>query len=432
MKHFLKNRTFSGLGGLFGGALGAGLIQLLVFSLAIPAAQAKFEATRIATGFLFPLYVCAPPGDKGRIFIAEQGGLIKIVDLKTNTVLPTPFLDISGIVPTGQGTGILGMTFDPSYATNGFFYVSYTTASGGVFGAGQSFISRFTVTDDPDIADPQSLTIVITADQTQHDHNFDWIGFSPRAGDEGNMYICSGDGGGSNDNGTGHLEPDGNAQSLQTLLGKILRIHIEPDGTYTIPPNNPFIGVPDALPEIFCYGLRNPFRGSFDSKTGDFFVGDVGEHNREEIDIIKGTDMTGGQNYGWRYREGFIQNPFYDDDPPPPNAVDPNFDYTHADTGHCVIGGYLYRGKAIRELRGNYIFGDFSGPTDEFEGHIFAFSYKNGVISGFSDLTAALFPTKVGGYDLGPLTSLGVDGKGEIYITDYNGNLFKIIPSTTN
>jgi len=432
MKASLKNRTAWGLGPIFRGTLGAALLQIVVSGLAIPSAQAKFEATRIATGFTFPLYVCAPAGDRKRIFVAEQNGLIKIVDLTTNTVLPTPFLDITDIVPVGQGTGILGMTFDPNYATNGYFYVSYTTQNGGAFGYGLSYVSRFTVTSDPNVADLESLKVVISADQTEHDHNFDWIGFSPRAGDEGNMYICSGDGGGSNDDGVNHLLPDGNAQNLQTLLGKILRIHIEADGSYTIPSNNPFVGVPGAREEIFCYGLRNPFRASFDPKTGDFFLGDVGEHQREEIDIVPGSDATGGQNYGWRIREGLIQNPFFPNDPPPPNAVDPNFDYTHADTGGCVIGGYVYRGKAIRELSGKYIFGDFEGASGEFAGRVFSFVYKNGVVSKFQDITSRLFPTPVGGYELGPLTSLGIDARGEIYITDYNGNLFKIIPSTTD
>lgn len=429
MKPFSQNRKSHVLGRAFRGLLGVGVLQVLVLCLTTASSQAAIDAIRIATGFSFPLYVCAPPGDKTRIFVPEQAGLIKIIDLSTNTVLPTPFLDLTDIVPTGQGTGILGMTFDPNYKTNGYFYVSYTTASGGAFGAGQSFVSRFSVTSDPNVADPKSLKVVISADQPQHDHNFDWIGFSPRVGDEGNMYICSGDGGASEDNGPNHLEPDGNAQSLQTLLGKILRIHIEADGSYTIPANNPFVGVPNARPEIFCYGLRNPFRASFDTRNGNFFIGDVGEHAREEVDIVKGNDMIGGQNFGWRYREGLIQNPFYPDSPPPPNAVDPIFDYTHLDTGHCVIGGYVYHGQII-DLKNLYVFGDFEGASGtEFAGHIWTFSYKNGVVSNFTDITSQLFPTTIGGYTLGPLTSLGVDGMGEIYLTDYNGNVFKIVKS---
>jgi hypothetical protein len=227
-------------------------------------------AVRIATGLAIPLYVCAPPGDTGRIFIAEQHGQIKIVDLTTNTVLPTPFLDISSEVGQGQGTGILGMTFDPNYSTNGFFYVSYTTDRGGVFNQGVSHVARFTVSSDPNFADPGSEVTVITADQPAHAHNWDWIGFSPRPGDENNLYICSGDGGVNEDDGPGTIEPDGNAQSTETLLGKILRIHIEADGSYTIPLDNPFFGSPTEKQEIFAYGLRNPFRASFVLATGRY------------------------------------------------------------------------------------------------------------------------------------------------------------------
>ncbi len=238
----------------------------------MPSGHAAIEADRIATGFTIPLYVCAPPGDMSRIFVAEQHGQIKIVDLTTNTVLPTPFLDITSEVGQGQGTGILGMTFDPDYAVNGHFYVSYTTEDGGVFHFGVSHIARFTVSADPNFADRTTEVTVITADQPQHDHNFDWIGFSNRTGDEGNLYICSGDGGGSNDNDTDHLEPDGNAQSTETLLGKILRIHVEDDGSYTIPLDNPFFGAPPPVKqEIWTLGFRNPFRASFDANTGNMF-----------------------------------------------------------------------------------------------------------------------------------------------------------------
>ena len=406
--------------------LGAGLLPVLLLGLAIPAAQARIAATRIATGFSLPLYACAPPGDLTRLFIAEQHGQIKIIDLTTNTVLSTPFLDITAVVGQGQGTGILGMTFDPNYATNGYFYVAYTTGSGGIWGGGISYISRFTVTADPNVADPTSQVRIISADQPQHDHNFDWIGFSPRPGDEGNLYICSGDGGGSNDKGTGHIEPGGNAQNLTTLLGKVLRIHIEADGTYTIPADNPFVGVPDAREEIFCYGFRNPFRASFDSKGGNLFIGDVGEHNREEVDLNPASNPTGGENFGWRVREGTIQNPFYNGDPVPPDAIDPIFDYPHT-TGVCVIGGYVYHGRPVNQLRNLYIFGDAFGPNDTFLGHVWTLLYKNGVASQFVDITNFLFPTPIGGYTLGPLTSFGLDGAGELYLTDLNGNVFKII-----
>ena len=345
--------------------LGAGLPQLIVLLLATPTSHAAIEAVRVATGFYVPLYVCAPPGDTSRIFVAEQHGKIKIINLPSGTVNETPYLDISDrFDQEAQGTGILGMTFDPNYAVNGHFYVAYTTDGGGLFGFGVSNLSRFTVTADPNVADPASEVIVISADQPQHDHNFDWIGFSNRVGDEGNIYICSGDGGGSQDNDANHIEPGGNAQSTETLLGKVLRIHIEDDGTYTIPLDNPFFGMPPPVrQEIFTYGLRNPFRASFDSATGNFFLGDVGEHVREEVDVNLSSNPGGGENYGWRLREGFIQNPFYRNDPPPPNAVDPIIDYDHDSTGRCAIGGYIYHGSAVPDLDGLYVFADCFGPN---------------------------------------------------------------------
>ncbi len=353
----------------------AGFVAALALTSSMGTCYAGIEADRIATGFTLPLYVCAPSGDVSRLFVAEQAGKIKIINLPSGTVNSTPFLDISAEVGQGQGTGILGMTFDPNYAVNGHFYVSYTTDSDGVFGQGVSHVARFTVSADPNVADPGSEVTVITADQPQHDHNFDWIGFSPRTGDAGNLYICSGDGGNTEDQGPGHIEPGGNAQSTQTLLGKILRIHVEDDGSYTIPPDNPFFGSQTEKQEIFAYGLRNPFRASFVLATGDMLIGDVGEHDREEVDVNLASNPGGGENYGWRVREGFIQNPFYPDDPPPPDAVDPIIDYEPPDdrTMHnrrlCLsrergqrIGGALRFRRLFWSRNGRFYGPDFYPP----------------------------------------------------------------------
>jgi glucose/arabinose dehydrogenase len=400
------------------------------FASAIPATYGAggggVQAVRVASGFFNPLYICAPPGDTTRVFVAEQQGKIKIVNLPSGTVNETPFLDISDRVAQNQGGGILGMTFDPNYANNGRFYVSYTTKDGGFWDMGQSHIARFTVTSDPSVADPNSEKTILVVDQPQTDHNFDWIGFSNRPGDQGNLYICSGDGGGLEDNAFGHL-PGGNALSTETLLGKILRIHIEDDGSYTIPPDNPYFGADTAKQEIWARGLRNPWRASFDSRTGNMFFGDVGETLREEVNVNPRSNPGGGENYGWRLREGLIQNPRYDNFPPPPDATDPVLDYTHESTGICVIGGYVYRGRTIRALKGLYVFGDCFGPKNgTFTGRIFTMAYRKGVASNFTDITDRLFPTKVGGYTLGALTSFGVDALDEIYFTDLNGNLFKL------
>jgi len=407
----------------------AGLLAAVILTLSIRASQAAIEALRIATGFTVPLYVCAPPGDTSRIFVAEQHGKIKIVDLASGTVLPTPFLDITFEVGQGQGPGILGMTFDPNYATNGYFYVSWTSSGDGLYGMGISYVARYTVSpSDPNFSDPATEVRIISADQPDTDHDWDWIGFSNRPGDQGNLYICSGDGGGLEDNGPNHLKPDGNAQSTQTLLGKILRIHIEDDGSYTIPLNNPFFGAPPPTKqEIWAFGLRNPFRASFDSTTGDLFIGDVGETLREELDVEPASLPAGGQNYGWRYREGLIQNPRFAMHPPPPDAVDPNLDYAHDTTGICIVGGYVYRGRVVKDLKGLYVFGDCFGPsTGDFTGRIFTASYRRGVVSGFTDITSQLFPTRIGGYTLTGVTSLGEDASGELYITSLGGDVFKI------
>ena len=427
MKAFPKNTKLRPSSSAIQSPVASGLVALLALTLSGRIAEGSIEALRVATGLNLPVYVCAPPGDTSRIFIPEQHGVIKILDFSTNTIRPTPFLDIADEVGTQQGNGILGMTFDPDYAVNGYFYVSYTTDSGGVFDKGVSHIARFTVSADPNVANRGSEVTVLTSDRPGSGHNVDWIGFSPRPGDRGNLYICSGDGGGSEDKGTGHDMPDGNGQSTQTLLGKILRIHIEADGTYTIPPDNPFFGSETEKQEIFAWGLRNPFRASFDPRTGNMFIGDVGEMDREEIDINPRSNPGGGENFGWRYREGFIQNPFYADDPPPPDAVDPIIDYSHEETGICVIGGYIYRGRNVPDLRGLYVFGDCFGPdTGDFSGRIFTLRYKNGVASEFTDVTPQLFPTRVGGFTLTGVTSLGEDASGEIYITTLGGDVFKI------
>jgi glucose/arabinose dehydrogenase len=273
---------------------------------------------------------------------------------------------------------------------------------------------------------------VLTFDQPEPNHNGGWIGFSPRPGDEGNLYIATGDGGKSNDRGPGHSEPSGNAQSTHTLLGKMLRIHIEdsPPGTYTIPPDNPFAGSETDKQEIWAIGLRNPFRDSFDRLTGTMFMGDVGQVSREEVDVQKPSNPGGGENYGWRFREGFIQNPHYPNNTQQPDAIDPIIDYPHS-TGQCVIGGYVYRGNQIPALRGLYVFADYLGPeTGDSTGRIWTLRYNGQTASNFQDITAQLFPTRIGNFPLNNPSSFGEDADGELYITDItNGNIYKITPA---
>jgi glucose/arabinose dehydrogenase len=395
------------------------------------AAPPQLDALRVAGGFTAPVFVTAPPGDTSRLFVVQQSGQIKIIKLPSRTVNAIPYLDVSAEIVYGGEQGLLGMAFDPNYASNGRFYINYT-APGGSFGAGVTHIAQLTVSANPDIADPASERALLTFDHPQTNHNGGWIGFSPRVGDEGNLYIATGDGGNANDAGPGHIEPGGNALNTTTLLGKMLRIHIEDaPGTYSIPPDNPFFGSPsDDKQEIFCFGLRNPFRNSFDRLNGTMFLGDVGQSTREEIDVQKSSNPGGGENYGWRVREGFVQNPAYPNDPPPPDAVDPIFDYSHS-TGQTIIGGYVYRGNAIPALRGFYVFGDYLGPEGgNNTGRIWVFRYNGSTVSGFRDITSKLFPTAVGNFPLNNPSSFGEDARGELYICDIsNGNIYRIVPA---
>ncbi|MDQ3117357.1 MAG: PQQ-dependent sugar dehydrogenase [Verrucomicrobiota bacterium] len=410
------------------------LIQTAFFSLlflAAPLAQAGIDAELIATGFDQPLGLATPPGDTNRLFVIEQTGKIKIIQLASRTVNATPFIDVSDkITALGNEQGLLGLTFDPNYAVNGRFYIAYT-APGGSFGNGISHIAQLTVSANPDIADPASERTLVKFDQPQTNHNSGWMSFSPRPGDEGNLYIHSGDGGHFDDTGIGHIEPGGNAQNTRTLLGKILRIHIEDEpGTYSIPANNPFFGSPTEKQEIWLWGLRNPWRNSFDRKTGDMYLGDVGQGEREEIDIQKASNPGGGENYGWRVREGFIQNPRFTGEPTPPGAVDPIFDYPHT-TGQTVIGGFVYRGRQVRDLRGLYVFADYlGGETGTFTGKIWTLRYDGVTASDFTDITADLFPTRRGNHALINPTSFGEDAAGELYLTAFGGgtgSVFKIV-----
>jgi glucose/arabinose dehydrogenase len=381
----------------------------------------------VASGLNQPLFVTAPPGDTSRLFIVQQDGVIRILNLPSNTLEATPFLTLTNLRNDGE-QGLLGMAFDPNYASNGKFYLNFVV-EGGRFGNGITHVSQFSVTGNPNVADPNSEKVLIKFAHPQSNHNGGWIGFSPRAGDENNLYIATGDGGNGDDAGTGHIEPGGNAQSLKTLLGKILRIHVNSAaGKYSIPADNPFVSVAGARPAIWAFGLRNPFRNSFDRNTGRLFIGDVGQSSREEVDIQKAGNPGGGENYGWRVREGNIQNPAYPNDPKPTGAVNPIFDYPR-DVGQTIIGGYVYRGKKIPALRGVYVFADFLGPEGgNNTGRIFSLNYNGATASNFQDLTDELFPTQTGGFSLSNPSSLGEDAGGELYITDIgNGMVFKIV-----
>jgi glucose/arabinose dehydrogenase len=393
------------------------------------------DAIRVASGLSAPLFVTAPPGDFNRLFIVQQNGVIRILNLKTGLLNSTPFLTITNL-QTGGEQGLLGLAFDPAYASNGKFYVKCTVA-GGAFNAGVNQIRQYQVSSNPDVADttPTSVKVMLAIDQPETNHNGGWIGFSPRTGDDDNLYIATGDGGASNDQdgGVGHIEPGGNAQNNTTLLGKMLRIHVDPTtGTYTIPPDNPNpppnpSPSPQPRREIWLLGLRNPFRDSFDRSTGRMFIGDVGQNTREEVDVQQPTNPGGGENYGWRLREGTIATPSGNPvvgGARPPGNVDPILDYPRT-TGGTVIGGYVYRGAQFPALQGVYVFGDYLASK------IFTLNYDGATASNFQNVTAQLFPisTSAGNLSLSALSAFGEDAAGELYMTDIgNGNVYKISP----
>lgn len=280
------------------------------------------------------------PGDgTGRMFLLGRKGVIWI--LQNGSLLPDPFLEITDRVRIGGGeTGLLGIAFHPDFAENGYFYVNYTAVVTGL----ESRISRFQVSpSNPNRADPGSEKILLTVAQPYRNHNGGGLAFGP----DGYLYIALGDGGSAND-------PAGNGQSLNTLLGKLLRIDVDGGDPYAIPADNPFASG-GGLPEIWAYGLRNPWRFSFDRLTGDLFIADVGQDIWEEVNFsVAGSP--GGVNYGWDFREA--SQPFEGEPPPGLQLTDPIFEYRHGP--ECsVTGGYTYRGKALPEFGGIYIVGDF-------------------------------------------------------------------------
>jgi glucose/arabinose dehydrogenase len=348
----------------------------------------------VASGLSLPLYLTAPPGDTGRLFIVEKGGAIRIV--KGGTLLPTPFLDLTGRVSTGGEQGLLGLAFDPGYADNGRFVVHYTDLSGN------TVVSLFRVTDgDPDRADPATETIVLTAEQPFSNHNGGQILFGP----DGMLYVGLGDGGGSGD-------PGDRGQSLTDLLGGILRVDVSSGTSYTVPPDNPFVGRTDARPEIWSFGLRNPWRFTFDPATGDLYVADVGEHAWEEVDVVTAAAGAGrGANFGWSRTEG--RHCYADAGCDPSQYTLPVAEYSH-DGGCSISGGFVYRGAAIPALQGHYFYADYC------QGWVRSFRLQNG-----EAVEPQQWPTLAPG---GAVPSFGQDAAGELYVLSAEGRVFRIVP----
>ncbi len=372
-------------------------------------------------GLRMPVGLTAPVGDTERVFVIEKRGRIRVIE--NGVLLATPFMDIDVIVGGGTNSnderGLLGLAFHPNYFENGFFYVNYTNNSL------DTTISRFSVTANPNIGDNHTGVILMVIDQPEPNHNGGWIAFGPN---DGYLYIGMGDGGGANDQ-HGAI---GNAQDItNNLLGKMLRIDVDgndfpgdPDRNYAIPPDNPFVGV-TGDDEIWAYGLRNPWRNSFDPANGDLYIADVGQNLREEVDYQRGNG-SGGENYGWRCMEGFgctgLSGCICND----ASLTLPIHQYTHGGAPfRCSIsGGEVYRGCASPDLQGTYFFGDFCSEQ------IWSFRVVGGGTTEFQDRTAELDPPGAQSIDF--ITSFGRDGLGEIYICDQgssttNGEIFKIV-----
>ena len=363
----------------------------------------------MATGLQSPLEIVSAGDGNGRLFIVEKTGRIRV--WRDRQLLPTPFLDLSGLVSTSSERGLLGLAFHPHFATNRFFFVFYTRALDGAL-----TVARYQRDpSNPDVADPASGTILLMIAHSSFDnHNGGHVAF----GRDGYLYIGTGDGGGGGD-------PFGNGQRRSVLLAKLLRIDVDSGFPYAIPPDNPFAGSScgaGACPEIWAYGLRNPWKFTFDSLSGDLLIGDVGQDLWEEIDF-QPFGSPGGHNYGWRCWEGnhVYSNTADDANPPTPcpptNTLDfPVIEYGHdASGGKSVTGGYRYRGSRVVSLSGAYVFGDFVS------GHIWSAQASVNGPWQVSPLMANV--------PLNPAT-FGQDEAGELYVAAYSsGQLLKLLPS---
>lgn len=323
-----------------------------------------------------------------RLFILEQAGRILI--LQAGELLPNVYLDIRDRVGSqGFEQGLLGLAFHPQYAENGYYFVNYTDRQG------DTVIARFTVdAQTPNFTDPATEKILLRVGQPFANHNGGMLAFGP----EGYLYIGLGDGGSAGD-------PQGNGQSLDSLLGKILRLDVDQGDPYTIPAGNSFVQG-KALPEIWAYGLRNPWRFTFDSLTGDLLIADVGQNQWEEINFLP-SDSAAGANFGWNFFEASM--PFSAQVTDPTAMIFPVFEYSHAQ-GCSVTGGYTYRGEQIPELYGVYLFGDYCS------GNIWGL-VRDSQNSWQSDL---LFENQ------GSITSFGVDEQGEVYLLLFSGQVYRL------
>jgi glucose/arabinose dehydrogenase len=370
----------------------------------------NLQLTQVVTGLTRPVYLTQPRGETDRMFVVEKVGRVRIV--RNGVVADQPFVDVSAnVTERFEELGLIGLAFHPKYSENGRFYIYYSTLRNNtVF---NELVEYKVSSDNPDVADPASARVLLEVQKPQDNHNGGDLEFGP----DGFMYVGVGDGGGAGDqHGTA-----GNGQNLGALLGKILRIDVDgtgagPNGAYGIPAGN--LQQAGALPEIWSYGLRNPWRYSFDPCTGDMYIGDVGQDTVEEIDYEPVN--TPGRNYGWRLMEANnCFNPNNGCNAQTQNITLPVASYTHAALGQSVTGGYVYRGSAIPDLRGTYLYSDYESKR------IFALRMSNGsVAQAQTEITANI---NADGNVKG-IGSFAQNNAGDLFAIEFAGRIFRIDP----
>jgi hypothetical protein len=351
---------------------------------------------RVVGGLRAPLDLQSAPGDRERLYVVEQSGRIQVV--RNGQLGAAPFLDIAGRISSGGERGLLGLAFHPQFATTRRFFVNYTDPQG------DTHIAEFRATS-ADQADTQSERQLLFVPQPFANHNGGGLAF----GNDGMLYIGLGDGGSGGD-------PLGNGQNLGTALGKMLRIDVDRGSPFAVPSDNPFVGRAGALGTVWAYGLRNPFRFSFDRATGDLYIGDVGQNRLEEIDVGLAS-ARGGENYGWNITEG---NSCFQ----PASGCNfsgitrPVLDYLHSD-GCSVTGGVVYHGCRMPGYAGTYFYSDYCSSF------IRSFRLQGGVAADQRDWTS-----QVNRGQFGNVVAFGTDQEGEVYVVDLAGVIYKIVPAT--
>ena len=366
-------------------------------------AHGKVSTSLLASGFDQPVWASCPKGVTDRLWVLEKDGKIVIYNKHTET--KTDFLDIRHLIKiTMNEQGLLGLAFSEDYIQSGKLYVYFTNTTG------DTEVCRFTA-HGPGMkqCDPSTRELLLSIKQSARNHNGGWLGLGP----DGYLYIATGDGGSGND-------PNNHGQDLGTHLGKILRIDVSSTRGYTVPKDNPFINQAGAKPEIYAYGLRNPWRCSWDRKTKDFYIADVGQNHWEEVNFLASGEGKGA-NLGWRLREGMLPTPKTNiGGTAPAGSVDPIYAYRHgnkSNEGISVTGGYVYRGP-IESLQGKYFFADFGNPR------IWSIEVENGKANNFEDWTEKLQPHQG---RINRIASFGQDHDGNLLIISLTGSIYQLI-----